>query len=81
MYLFENVQKREYFYIVGENLKGCSHWKKKNSMEFPDKIKNVTTIWSSNSIPAVQLKKTKYQFIFLIQLLMYLSNLGKAQIY
>ena len=46
----EGVEKREpSSYTIGANVNWCSHYG--NSMEFPQEIKNRTTVWSSNSTP------------------------------
>ena len=67
-----NIRIHVSFWECGEKETLLHHWwefkrvqpLKKNSVEFPRKIKNATTIWSNNSILAVYLKKTKYQLIF-----------------
>ena len=43
------MEKREHSYPVGENVHWCSHYE--NSTVVPPKIKNKTTLWSSNSTP------------------------------
>ena len=47
--MFEDVDKREHLCTVGGNVNQCSHYGK--SMKFPQRIKNRTTIWFSNSTP------------------------------
>ena len=43
----EDTEKLELLYIVGENVKWCSHYG--NRMEVLQKIKNRTAMWSSNA--------------------------------
>ena len=51
------VEKREHLHTVGRNVNWAGTLK--NSMEFPQKIKTRTSIWSSNFTLGICLKKMK----------------------